>query len=85
MNEELTFAIDELRRRSINKTWLIPVKLNECEMSDRSMGGGETLRSLQWVELYTDWNDGISPDTLRSMPTAIAVAGALRADFDFWW
>ena len=60
MNEELTLAIDELRHRPTDTAWFIPVKLNECEIPDRSIGGGETLRSLQFVELYRDWSDGVS-------------------------
>jgi hypothetical protein len=59
MNEELTLAIDELRQRSTNQAWFIPVLLDECEVPNRSIGGGETLQSLQWVNLYENRNDGI--------------------------
>ena len=55
MNEELTLAIDELRQRSTDRIWFIPVKLNECEIPDRSIGGGETLRVFEYVSLYEDW------------------------------
>jgi len=57
MNEELVLAIDELRRRSTTRAWFIPVLVNECEVPDRDIGAGETLRSLQWVNLYEDWDD----------------------------
>ena len=56
MNEELTIAIDELRQRPIEQAWFIPVKLNECEIPDRDIGGGETLQDLQYVKLYEDWD-----------------------------
>jgi HEAT repeat protein len=59
MNEELVLAIDELRRRTTTRAWFIPVLLNECEVPDRDIGGGETLRSLQWVRMYEDWDDGV--------------------------
>lgn len=59
MNEELTLAIEELRRRRTNRAWFIPVKLNACEIPDRNIGAGDTLRSIQWVDLYTDWATGI--------------------------
>ena len=59
MNEELTLAIEELRLRPTSQAWFIPVLLDDCEIPDRSIGGGETLRSLQWVKLYEDWNDGV--------------------------
>ena len=59
MNEELTIAIDELRQRPVDQAWFIPVKLNECEIPDRDIGGGETLRDLQYVNLNEDWDVNI--------------------------
>lgn len=59
MNEELTQAIEELRQRPADQSWFIPVKLSECEIPDRLIGGGETLCSIQWVELYKDWDRGV--------------------------
>ena len=59
MNEELTLAIDELHQRSTDQIWFIPVKLNDCEIPDRDIGGGKTLRALQYVNLYEDWDSCI--------------------------
>ena len=59
MNEELTVAIEELRRRSSDKAWFIPLKLNECEIPDRDIGGGETLQDLHYTALYENWDTGI--------------------------
>ena len=59
MNEELTIAIEELRQRRTDSAWFIPVKLSECEIPDRDIGGGDTLRDLQHVNLYEDWDNGI--------------------------
>jgi HEAT repeat protein len=59
MNEELILAIEELRQRSTDQSWFIPVKLNECEIPDFSIGAGKTLRDLQYVEFYKDWDNGI--------------------------
>ena len=59
MNEELTVAIEQLRQRSTNGNWFIPVKLNECNIPNREIGAGESFRSLQWVELYQNWDIGI--------------------------
>ena len=56
MNEELTIAIEELSQRPVDQAWFIPVKLNECEIPDRGIGGGETLRDLQYVNLYENWD-----------------------------
>ena len=75
MNEELTLAIEELRQRSPDKAWFIPVKLNECEVPDRDIGGGETLQDLHYTALYEDWNAGIQrilrviqPNSSESIP-----------------
>ena len=59
MNEELIIAIEELRQRPTERIWFIPVKLNECEIPDRDIGGGETLRDLHYVNLFEDWDGGI--------------------------
>ena len=59
MNEELTIAIEELRQRPVDQAWFIPIKLNECEIPDRDIGGGETLRDLQYVNLYDDWDGNL--------------------------
>ena len=57
MNEELTLAIDVLRQRPTDQIWFIPVKLNECRIPDRDIGGGETLQVFQDVNLYEHWDD----------------------------
>lgn len=76
MNEELTLAIEELRQRPTDRAWFIPVLLSECEVPDRNIGAGQTLRSIQWVELYKNWSDGVRrilsiipvPDQLPTRP-----------------
>jgi outer membrane protein assembly factor BamB len=60
MNEEILLAIEELRQRPTDRVWFIPVKLSECEIPDRDIGGGETLNDLHYVELYENWADGIN-------------------------
>ena len=59
MSEELKIAIEELHRRPVDKAWFIPVKLNECEIPDIDIGGGETLRNLKYVDLHENWETGI--------------------------
>ena len=59
MNEELTLAIDILRQRFLDQAWFIPVILNDCSVPDFDIGRGKTLQSLQYVELYKDWNVGV--------------------------
>jgi|SRR5580658_10066960 hypothetical protein len=59
MHVELTLAIEELQMRPTDRAWFIPVKLTECEVPDLSIGTGETLRSIQWVDLHSDWTTGM--------------------------
>jgi hypothetical protein len=58
MNEEVTLAIEELRKRPTDRAWFIPVLLSDCQVPDRDIGGGATLRDLQWVALWDDWSGG---------------------------
>jgi hypothetical protein len=60
MNEELALAIEELRQRPTDRAWFIPVLLSGCDVPARSIGAGETLRDIQWVELHRNWEDGIA-------------------------
>lgn len=59
MNEELTVAIEELRKFPTNRAWFIPALLSECNVPARSIGAGETLPDIQWVPLYENWDAGI--------------------------
>ena len=56
-NEELTLAIEQLRMRSPDLPWLIPVRFDECEVPDRDIGGGRTLTSIQRADLFGDRSD----------------------------
>ena len=59
MNEELTLAIEELRRRRSDLSWFIPIKLNACSIPDREIGAGERLSDIQHIDLYGGWSRGI--------------------------
>jgi len=59
MNEELTLAIDELRKYVNDQIWFIPVLLSECDVPDRSIGAGDTLLDIHWVPLYENWEIGL--------------------------
>jgi hypothetical protein len=51
-NEELTLAIEQLRLRPPDHPWLIPVRLDDCEIPDRDIGGGRMLTSIQCADLF---------------------------------
>jgi hypothetical protein len=59
MNEELTLAVEELRLRPTDRAWFIPVRLDECEIPDRSIGGGKTLKDIQHADLFANWEFGL--------------------------
>lgn len=77
-NEELVVAIEEIRARPSNKPYLIPVKIDECEIEDRNIGGGETLLDLNYCDL-TNWTSG-----LRNLLTALGVKSpVLKTDLNY--
>lgn len=51
-NEELTLAIEQLRLRMPDEPWFIPVRFDECDIPDRDIGAGRTLRSIQCADLF---------------------------------
>jgi hypothetical protein len=54
MNEELTLAVEELRVRSRDRVWFLPVVLPGGEVPDRPIGAGETLRDFNYTILYPE-------------------------------
>ena len=42
-NEELTLAIEQLRRRPVDDPWLIPVRVDECEVPERDLSAAKPL------------------------------------------
>jgi hypothetical protein len=83
MNEELTLAIEELRQRPHDQSWFIPIKLNKCQIPDRQIGGGETLRCLQYADLYEDWDDGIKCLLNLIKPNPYKLDNLPKPDFIF--
>lgn len=58
-NEELHLAIEELRLRSSDQAWLIPVRLDDTPLPAFQVGPGRGLDALQYVDLFDDrWDTG---------------------------
>ena len=57
MEREVRFAID--KKESKHETWLVPIRLMPCEIPILGLNDGRTLRDIQWVDLFPDWNMGI--------------------------
>ncbi|MCB2145299.1 MAG: pentapeptide repeat-containing protein [Deltaproteobacteria bacterium] len=81
LDEELALAIDELRQRPADREWFVPVKLADGSIPDCSIGGGETLRSLPWIDLHPDWLSGIHK--LLSVIKSQAISPVLPIDATF--
>ena len=60
MNEELVLAISELRQRPPTQSWFIPVLLNDTDIPDHEIGAAQTLRDIQALPLYRDWDAGVA-------------------------
>ena len=50
MSEELTIALENFAMRPRDRAWFIPLLLSG-EIPNLEIGGGRTLRDIQWVEL----------------------------------
>ena len=59
MHEELTLAIEELRKRPKDRAWFIPV-LFSGEVPNLTISDGVTIRHIQWVDLSQGWDNGIN-------------------------
>jgi TIR domain len=53
-NEELLLAIEQLRLRRPDASWLIPVRFDDCPIPLLELGGGRTLHSIQHIDLFED-------------------------------
>src|SRR5579863_4926981 len=56
-NEEFLLAIEQYRQLRPGTQWLIPVRLDDCEIPDLDLGGGRSLSSLQSADLFGDRAD----------------------------
>jgi nucleoside phosphorylase len=69
-NEELTLAIEEIRKRQEGEPWLIPVRFDECQIPDRTIDSNRTLRSLTSIDLFGPQADASARrliETIRRM------------------
>ena len=53
-NEELALAVEQLRLRPAGESWLVPVRFDPCDIPDLDIGGGRTLASIQYADLFGD-------------------------------
>jgi hypothetical protein len=52
MNAELYLAAEQIRLMRPDRVWLLPVRLDDCELPYFNLGGNRTLDSLQRIDLF---------------------------------
>ncbi len=72
-NQEIGFAVDEVRTRRPGEVWLIPVRFDDCQVPDWELGGGRTLRSIQRADLF---GDGCPAEVAKLIDTVRRKLGA---------
>jgi TIR domain len=50
MNEELHLATREVRRKPLNRSWFLPIRLDDCAIPDWPIGPELSIRSFQWLD-----------------------------------
>lgn len=53
IQKEIKEVLSNLDNYPVGKIYIIPVKIDECEIRDRK------IKKIQWVNLYDDWSGGI--------------------------
>jgi hypothetical protein len=82
MREEIDIAIKASKLLPLNRKWIIPVKLSECEIPDYELSNGMSLNHIQYVELFKDWNAGIS-FIIKSILANHSFSSTIFRDKDF--
>lgn len=60
MREELLLAIQELRLRSTQRTWFIPVLLDGTRpLDDPEISAGFNLSDIQFIDMSLGWDEGV--------------------------
>lgn len=59
--KELDYAIEWGKYFSDDRTWIIPVRINECKVPDREIRSGQKLNRLSYIDLFptTQFEKGI--------------------------
>jgi hypothetical protein len=69
-NEELVLAVEQLRLRSPDKPWLMPVRFDDCPIPDLNIGAGRGLASIQRADLFGE----AAEDATARLVTAVRQA-----------
>jgi TIR domain/Effector-associated domain 2 len=78
-NEELTLAVEQARLRQAGDSWLIPVRFDECEIPDISLGGGRTLPDLQCADLFGDRREAATDRLVAAVRQILGTDAAVNS------
>ncbi|WP_234796021.1 toll/interleukin-1 receptor domain-containing protein [Mycobacteroides chelonae] len=78
-NEELALAVEEFRLRPPGRTWLIPVRLDECDIPDWDLGAGRRLADINYIDLFGDQH---AENAVKLIETIKKVMGLGAVDAD---
>lgn len=73
-NEELVLAIEQLRARPPDGPWLIPARLDDCDIPDLDIGGGRTLNSLRRADLFGERAESDTQRLIMAIQRILGVA-----------
>ncbi|OMC46346.1 hypothetical protein A5745_12710 [Mycobacterium sp. IS-2888] len=76
-NEELTLAIEEFRLRPPGRTYLIPVRLDDCEIPAWELGAGQMLGDVNYIDLF---GDGYAENAVKLVEAIKRVMGLETID-----
>ena len=76
-NEELILAAEQFRQHPPGRVWLIPVRLDECELPEFDLGAGRTLNSLQRVDLF---GEDAEDDKIRLVSAVLRILSESSLD-----
>ena len=75
MNEELTLAVEESRKRPPGRPWLIPIRFDTGDVPDWDLGAGRTLDDLNYVDLFGDAYTQNAVQLVQAIEAVIGVPG----------
>jgi hypothetical protein len=71
-HEELNLAVEQFRLHPPGRVWLIPVRLDDCQLPEYQLGAGRTLASLQRADLF---GDDANDEMIRLVTAVLRVLG----------
>jgi TIR domain len=82
MNAELNLAVEQIRLMKPGHVWLLPVRLDDCELPRFDIGGNRTLNSLQRIDLFGPMREANLARLLTSITGIFGTSATTPASAD---